>query len=260
MGSTLVDRLDGRVVFLTGGGGVLGSASAELFAREGARVAVVDAHVDTAEKTASAVREVGGEAIALQCDVRVESEVRDAVEATVERWGKLDGLFTNAGIMPHGDESVLDMDTAMWDLVYDVNVKGTALCCKYAVPHIIAAGGGSVVTMSSFLALVGCSNPQEAYGATRGAVISFTRSLAVQLGPRGVRVNALCPGPIETPHVRGFFPTEEARQLRLARVPMARFGRPADVAEPALFLLSDASAWITGQIIVIDGGISINYF
>jgi NAD(P)-dependent dehydrogenase (short-subunit alcohol dehydrogenase family) len=148
----------------------------------------------------------------------------------------------------------------MWDLVYDVNVKGTALCCKYAIPHIVAAGGGSVVTMSSFLALVGCSNPQEAYTATRGAVIAFTRSLAVQFGPRDVRVNALCPGPIETPHVRGFFPTEEARQLRLRRVPLGRFGRPEDVAEPALFLLSDASAWITGQTIVIDGGISINYF
>jgi NAD(P)-dependent dehydrogenase (short-subunit alcohol dehydrogenase family) len=253
-------RLDGRTIFLTGGGGVLGTASAELFAREGARVAVVDAHGDTAERTAAAIREAGGEALALTCDVRVESEVRDAVDATVERWGALDGLFTNAGIMPHGDASVTEMDTAMWDLVYDVNVKGTALCCKYAIPHIVAAGGGSVVTMSSFLALVGCSNPQEAYTATRGAVIAFTRSLAVQFGPRDVRVNALCPGPIETPHVRGFFPTEEARQLRLRRAPLGRFGRPEDVAEPALFLLSDASAWITGQTIVIDGGISINYF
>jgi NAD(P)-dependent dehydrogenase (short-subunit alcohol dehydrogenase family) len=255
-----VGRLDGKVIFLTGGGGALGSASAALFAREGARVAVTDAVLHTAERTAASIREGGGEAMALECDVREEGSVRDAVAATVERWGGVNGLFANAGIMPHGDESVLDMEPEMWDLVYNVNVRGTALCCKYAVPHIEVAGGGSVVTMSSFLALVGCSKPQDAYTATRGAVISFTRSLAVQLGPRNIRVNALCPGPIETPHVRGFFPTEEARRIRLNRVPLGRFGRPEDVAEAALFLLSDASGWITGQTIVLDGGISINYF
>ena len=239
---------------------MLGSASAALFAREGARVAVADTVEETAERTAASVREAGGEAIALTCDVREEDQVREAIAATVERWGGLNCLFANAGIMPHGDESVLEMQTDMWDLVYNVNVRGTALCCKYAVPHIKAAGGGSVVTMSSFLALVGCSSPQDAYTATRGAVISFTRSLAVQLGPSNIRVNALCPGPIETPHVRGFFPTEEARRIRLNRVPLGRFGRPEDVAEAALFLLSGASDWITGQTIVIDGGISINYF
>lgn len=253
-------RLEGKVVFLTGGGGVLGTASAILFAREGARIAVADAVLETAERTVQSIRAAGGDAVALECDVREEDQVRESVEATVERWGRLNALFANAGIMPHADHSVLDMESELWDLVYDVNVRGTALCCKHALPYIEAAGGGSVVTMSSFLALVGCSNPQEAYTATRGAVISFTRSLAVQFGPRNIRVNALCPGPIETPHVRGFFPTEEARRIRLNRVPLGRFGRPEDVAEAALFLLSDASGWITGQTIVLDGGISINYF
>lgn len=259
MASNAMARLDGKVVFITGAGGVLGRAAALLLASEGACVAVADAQRETAERAAEQIRAAGGDAIALECDVRSESDVRDAIAVTVATWNRLDCLFANAGIMPHQDESVLDMHTDLWNLIYNVNVHGTALCCKHAVPHIASQGGGSILTMSSFLALVGCSNPQDAYTATRGAVISFTRSLAVQLGPKNIRVNALCPGPIETPHVRGFFPTEEARTIRLNRVPLGRFGRPEDVAEAVLFLLSDASGWITGHTLVIDGGISVNY-
>jgi NAD(P)-dependent dehydrogenase (short-subunit alcohol dehydrogenase family) len=255
-----MDRLRGKVVFLTGGGGVLGRASALLFAREGARVAVVDMLKDKAEETAQQVIEDGGDALALEADVTDEAAVQQAVESTVKHWGHLDTLFNNAGIMPHQDESVVDMDMELWSGIYAINVQGTALCCKYAVPHIVQVGGGAVVNMSSFMAIMGCAKPQDAYAASKGAIIAMTHSLAVQFGPHGIRVNALCPGPVETEHVRGFFADEAARKLRLDRVPLGRFGRPADVAELALFLASDAASWLTGQAIVLDGGISRNYF
>ncbi len=253
-------RLDGKVAFLTGGGGVLGRATALRFAEEGACVAVVDAVGAAADETVWQMTAAGDEALAVAADIREEAQVRDAVEQTLARWGTLDILVNNAGIMPHQDASVLEMDLALWSQIYAVNVQGTALCCKYAVPHIVAAGGGAVVNMSSFLAEMGCANPQDGYAASKGAIVALTRSLAVQLGPRGVRVNALCPGPIETPHVRAFFADEEGRQKRLARVPLGRFGRPEDVAELVLFLASDAASWLTGQAIMLDGGISVNYF
>ena len=251
--------LDGRVIFLTGGGGVLGRASARLFAREGARVAVSDFVTETAEETVEGIEEDGGEALALRADVTREDEVREAVAAAVGRWGRIDCLFNNAGIMPHEDVSVLDMEDEVWSRVYDTNVRGTALCCKHAIPHIVEVGGGAVANMSSFVHAVGSTKPQDAYTASRGAVVSMTRSLAVQFGRRGVRVNALCPGPIDTEHVRKNFPDEAARQRRLDRIPLGRFGEPEDVAELALFLLSDAAAWITGQAILLDGGISCHY-
>ena len=251
--------MEGRVIFLTGGGGVLGRASARLFAREGARVAVVDFMKETAEETAATVVSEGGEAFVVRADVTQEDEVRQAVAQTVGRWGGIDALFNNAGIMPHEDVSVLDMQDEVWSRVYATNVRGTALCCKHAIPHILDAGGGAVANMSSFVHAMGSTKPQDAYTASRGAVVSMTRSLAVQFGRRGVRVNALCPGPIDTEHVRKNFPDEAARQRRLDRIPLGRFGEPEDIAELALFLLSDAAAWITGQAILLDGGISCHY-
>lgn len=253
-------RLEGKVVFLTGGGGVLGRASAELFAQEGAKVAVIDALKDKAEEAAQRITANGGEAIVLTADVTDEAAVKVAVEATVNHWGHLDTLFNNAGVMPHQDESVLNLDYELLTRIYAINLGGTALCCKYAIPHIIQAGGGAVVNMGSFMAIVGCTRPQDAYSASKGAIIALTHSLAVQFGQYNIRVNALCPGPIETEHVRQFFADENARQLRLDRVPLGRFGRPEDVAELALFLASDAASWLTGQAIVLDGGISCNYF
>lgn len=255
-----MDRLKGKVVFLTGGGGVLGRAIAMLFAQEGARIAVIDMVKDKADETAQLIQDNGGEAISLHVDITGETAVREAVETTVQQWGHLDTLFNNAAIMPHHDISVTNLDVALWSQIYQTNVLGTALCCKYAIPHIISAGGGAVVNMSSFLAFMGCSNPQEAYGASKGAIVALTRSLAVQFGKYSIRVNALCPGPIETEHVRQFFADEAARKLRIDRIPLGRFGRPEDVAEAALFLASDASSWLTGQAIILDGGISCNYF
>ncbi len=252
-------RLQDKVVFITGAGGALGGASSVLFAREGARIAVVDTREHAARVIVESIEEEGGEAIALPADVRAEPQVRAAVDETVRRWGRIDVLFNNAGIMPHADESFLEMDPNLWATIYDINLLGTALCSKYAVPHIIAAGGGAVVNMGSFLEIVGCSAPQDAYAASKGAIAALTRSMAVQLGRRRIHVNALCPGPIETPHVQQFFPNEEARRIRLERVPMGRFGQPDDVAELALYLASSASSWMTGQTLYLDGGISVNY-
>ncbi len=255
-----MNRLHGKVALITGAGGVLGRASALRFAQEGACICVVDQLGEQADETARLIVEHGGEAIAVSADVTDASQVQSAVEATIAYWGHLEILFNNAGVMPHQDESVLSMDVALWSRIYAINVLGTALCCQHAIPHIIAAGGGAVVNMSSFMAFLGCTKPQDGYTASKGAITALTRSLAVQFGHHDIRVNALCPGPIETEHVRRFFADEAARKMRLERVPLGRFGRPEDVAELALFLASDAASWLTGQAIVLDGGISCNYF
>jgi len=161
--------------------------------------------------------------------------------------------------MPHQDRSFLDGDLELWHRISAINLDGTMLCSKYVVPHIIAAGGGAVLNMSSFLAVLGCSFPQDGYTASKGAISALTRSMAVQLGPKGVRVNGIAPGPVLTAHVEQFFPDPDARKIRLARIPLGRFGEPADIAGTAAFLVSDSAAWITGQVLVIDGGISSNY-
>jgi NAD(P)-dependent dehydrogenase (short-subunit alcohol dehydrogenase family) len=254
-----VTRLRDKRALVTGAGGALGRASSLRFAREGARVAVLDVSAEAAQETVALVDAEGGEAIALVADVREEDQVQAAVAAAVQAFGGLDVLFNNAGVMPHQDISFLDADLGLWRTISDINLHGTVLCSKYAVPHLIAAGGGAVVNMSSFLAVLGCSVPQDAYAASKGAVAALTRSMAVQLGGRGVRVNALAPGPVLTAHVEAFFPDEERRRARLDRVPLGRFGRPEDAAALACFLASEDAAWITGQTVVLDGGISSNY-
>jgi NAD(P)-dependent dehydrogenase (short-subunit alcohol dehydrogenase family) len=252
-------QLAGKRAFITGGGGALGRASALAFAREGASLAVVDISADAAEETVRQVTEAGGRATAIVADVSDEAQVAASVTEAVDVLGGLDTLFNNAGIMPHQDGSVLDADLDLWRLIYSVNLQGTALCTKYAAPHIVSAGGGAVVNMSSFLAFLGCTYPQDAYAASKGAIAALTRSMAVQFGPQRIRVNALAPGPILTAHVEQFFPDEDARRVRLARVPLGRFGAPEDAAGLACFLASDSASWITGQVVVLDGGISCNY-
>jgi NAD(P)-dependent dehydrogenase (short-subunit alcohol dehydrogenase family) len=252
-------QLAGRRALVTGAGGALGRASALRFAAEGAGVAVVDIDAEAAAETVALVRAVGGQAVAVTADVRDEAQVVAAVDAAVQELGGLDVLFNNAGVMPHQDISFLDADPLLWTTVHDINLLGTALCSKHAVPHLFAAGGGAVVNMSSFLAVLGCSVPQDAYAASKGAIAALTTSMAVQLGPRGVRVNALAPGPVLTAHVEAFFPDPQARRARLQRFPLGRFGEPADIAALACFLASDDASWITGQTVVIDGGASSTY-
>jgi NAD(P)-dependent dehydrogenase (short-subunit alcohol dehydrogenase family) len=257
-------RLDGKVCFVTGGASGMGRVAAAIFSREGARVAVADVNAEACEAAAAEARAAacgGGDAFAIRCDVTRERDVRDAIAATVARYGRLDVLYNNAGIMMAEDRSVVDTEESVWDRTLAVNLKGIYLCCKHGIPELIRAGGGSVINIASFVALVGCSVPQDAYTATKGAVIALTKSLAVQFGPQGVRSNAICPGPIETPLLTEWLLKDpEARRVRLARNPTGRFGRPEDIVNAGIYLASDESAWTNGAIFVIDGGITSNYF
>lgn len=254
-------RLENKVCFVTGGGSGMGRVAAQSFCAEGARVVVVELSEEPGEAAAAEAKCAGGDAFFVKCDVSSESDVANAVQATVDRYGKIDVLYNNAGIMMEQDRSVIDTDEATWDKTFAVNVKGVFFCCKYGIPELIKAGGGSVINIASFVALVGCSVPQDAYTASKGAVIALTKSLAVQFGPQGVRSNAVCPGPIQTPLMTEWLLKDpEAKQIRLARNPSGRFGKPEDIVNLGVYLASDESAWTNGAVIVLDGGITSNYF
>jgi NAD(P)-dependent dehydrogenase (short-subunit alcohol dehydrogenase family) len=257
-------RLDGKVCFVTGGASGMGRLAAAMFCAEGARVVVADVNAEACEAAAAAAREGAagsGEALALPCDVTRDAEVREAIAATMARYGGLHVLYNNAGIMMAEDGSVVDTEEWVWDRTLAVNLKGIYLCCRHGIPEMIRSGGGSVINIASFVALLGCSVPQDAYTASKGAVIALTKSLAVQFAPRGVRSNAICPGPIETPLLTEWLLADpEARKVRLARNPTGRFGKPEDIVNAGIFLASDESAWTNGAVLVIDGGITSNYF
>jgi NAD(P)-dependent dehydrogenase (short-subunit alcohol dehydrogenase family) len=275
-----VGRLDGKVCFITGGASGMGRVAARLFCGEGARVAIADVSDDAGEAAAAEARAAsgsaadptragaenaagarGGDAFYVACDVTDARAVEAAIGETVRRYGRLDVLYNNAGIMLEEDGSLLDTDDSVWDRTFAVNVRGIQLCCRYGIPELIRGGGGSVINIASFVALVGCSVPQDAYTASKGAVIALTKSLAVQFAPRGVRSNAICPGPIETPLMTEWLLKDpEAKRVRLARNPSGRFGRPEDIAALALHLASDESSWTNGAVLVVDGGITSNYF
>lgn len=254
-------RLRDKVCVITGAGRGMGRVACEMFAREGAKVAAWEVVPTTGEETVGHVRAAGGDATFFACDVSDEASGRAAATATVERYGRIDVLYNNAGIMPEGDHSVVDTSVEVWDRVMAVNVRGTFLTCKYIIPVMLERGRGSIINVASFVALVGCTVPQDAYTASKGAIISLTRSLAIQFRPRGVRSNAICPGPIETPMLMDWLlKDEEARRLRLSRQPSGRFGRPEDIVNCALYLASDESDWTNGAVLVVDGGITVNYF
>ena len=254
-------RLREKVVLITGGAAGMGRLAARTFAREGARVVAVDVAEEAGGEVVAEVARDGGQALFVRADVAREDQVRLAVQRTVERFGRLDVLYNNAGIFPERDGSVVDLEETVWDQVMAVNLKGIYLCCKHAIPALLRSGGGSVINVASFVALVGCSVPQDAYTASKGGVIALTKSLAVQFGPRGIRANAIAPGPIETPLLTSWLLTDpEAKQRRLSRIPMGRFGRPNDIVQMALYLASDESTWVNGSVLVVDGGITSNYF
>lgn len=254
-------RLDGKVTIITGGGSGMGKTAAELFAKEGANVVVADFSEASGEAVVAAVKAAGGQATFVKADVSSEDDARGMVQHAVATYGRVDALYNNAGIMPEADHSVIDTDVATWDKVMAVNVRGVFLGCKYAIPQMLEQGSGSIINIASFVAILGCSVPQDAYTASKGAVLALTRSLAVQFAGQGVRTNAISPGPIETPLLMDWLLKDEAaKQLRLNRNPSRRFGKPEEIVNVGIYLASDESRWTNGANFVIDGGITVNYF
>ena len=238
--------LDGKVCVVTGAAGVIGGATVNVLTREGAVVAGVD------------VKGQVDAALFLTADLTDADQVRSMYAAVAERFGHIDVLFNNAGIALPEDGSVLDTELATWNRVIEVNLTSIFLCCKYGIPHLLRAGGGSVINTSSVVAKVGSAASQIAYTASKGGVLSLSRELGIEFAKRGVRVNALCPGPVDTPLLRALFDsTEEAR--RLVHVPSGRFARAREIAEAVSFLASDASSYINATDFVVDGGITSAY-
>ena len=244
----MAGRLEGKVCVITGAASGIGAATAELFTEEGATVVGVDLDSGAA-----------GE-LAIQADVSDEEQVRDMYAQARRELGHIDVLFNNAGINPNDDTSVLETTLEAWQRVQDVNLRSVFLCCKHGIPHLLDAGGGSVVNTASFVAVMGAAVSQISYTASKGAVLSLSRELGVEFGSRGVRVNALCPGPVNTPLLRELFAKDpEKAQRRLVHVPLGRFGEAREIAQGALFLASDDSSFVTASTFMVDGGISGAY-
>jgi NAD(P)-dependent dehydrogenase (short-subunit alcohol dehydrogenase family) len=252
-------RLDGKVCVITGGGGGIGRASAQRFAAEGASVAVADVIDAAANETVGAIQQDGGVADAFHVDVTDEHSVRALYSAVEARFGGVHVLFNNAGVLLPGDVSVLDTELDVWRRVLDINLTGVFLCCKHGLPKLLAAGGGSVINMGSISGLVGSATSQIAYAATKGGVISLSRDIAVELARKGVRCNALCPGPVETPLAAQLYGDRVAWERRRVHLPTGRMGLPSEIADAALFLASDESTFVTGTCLVVDGGLAIAY-
>jgi NAD(P)-dependent dehydrogenase (short-subunit alcohol dehydrogenase family) len=249
-------RLDGKVCVITGAGGGMGREAALLFSEEGAQVCVADVNLEAAEGTAREARD----AFAQQVDVADEASVKAMMDATSERYGGIDVLYNNAGISPNDDASVLDTSAEAWDRVQAVNTKGVFLCCKHGIPHLQQRGGGSVINVASFVAILGAATSQISYTASKGAVLSMTRELAVQFARENIRVNALCPGPVETPLLLSIFGDDPAAlERRRAHWPMGRLAKPREIVNGALFLASDESSYVTGSTFLVDGGLTAAY-
>jgi NAD(P)-dependent dehydrogenase (short-subunit alcohol dehydrogenase family) len=245
-------RLDGKVAVITGAASGIGRESARRFAAEGARVCVVDLSDEAGERVAD---EVGG--LYLHADVTDEDDV---YAKAAGRYGGIDVLFNNAGISPPDDVSVLDTTLEAWQRVQDVNLKAVFLCCKHGIPHLLARGGGSVVNTASFVAVMGAATSQISYTASKGGVLALSRELGVELARRGVRVNALCPGPVNTPLLQELFAKDpEKAARRLVHLPMGRFAEAAEIAAAACFLASDDASYITASTFLVDGGLSGAY-
>jgi len=250
-----MNRLQDKVCVITGAGGGMGADAAHLFTEEGAKVVVADVDRDAAADVAAAV---GG--LAVQVDVADEESVKAMYVAAAGEYGGIDVLYNNAGISPGDDGSILDTSLEAWERVQAVNTRGVYLCCKHGIPHLLERGGGSVINVASFVAIVGAATSQISYTTSKGAVLSMTRELGVQFARQGVRVNALCPGPVETPLLlRIWSETPGAAERRLVHVPMGRMAKPREIVNAALFLASDESSYVNAATFLVDGGLTAAY-
>jgi NAD(P)-dependent dehydrogenase (short-subunit alcohol dehydrogenase family) len=248
-------RLDGKVAVITGAASGIDRASARRFAAEGAHVVVADLDKDGGTALAE---EIGG--LFVRSDVTDADDVQGMYAAAIERFGGLDVLFNNAGISPPDDDSILETELDAWRRVQEVNLTSVYLCCKYGIPHLLETGGGSVINTASFVAVMGAATSQISYTASKGGVLAMSRELGVQFARQGVRVNALCPGPVNTPLLQELFASDPERAARrLVHVPVGRFAEPVEIANAVLFLASDESSFITANTFLVDGGISGAY-
>lgn len=253
----MAGRLEGKVCVITGAGGGMGREAAIVFTGEGAKVCAADLDEELAEETVS---ECSGDAFALRVNVADEEDVKHLYASTAERYGGVDVLYNNAGISPADDASVLDTSVEAWQRVQDVNAKGVFLCCKHGIPHLLERGGGSVINVASFVAILGAATSQISYTASKGAVLAMSRELAVQFARHGIRVNALCPGPVETPLLLAIFGDDpSAFKRRQVHWPTGRLGKPREIVNAALFLASDESSFVNGAAFVVDGGLTAAY-
>ena len=251
------NRLDGKVCVITGAGGGMGREAAVVFSGEGAKVCVADVDLGIAEETVSLCP---GDALAVRANVADQDEVREMYAATAERFGGIDVLYNNAGISPGDDGSVLDTGIEAWQRVQDVNTKGVFLCCKHGIPYLLERGGGSVINVASFVAILGAATSQISYTASKGAVLAMSKELGVQFARQGIRVNALCPGPVETPLLLAIFGDDPAAfARRQVHWPTGRLGKPREIVDAALFLASDESSFVNGAAFVVDGGLTAAY-
>ncbi|MCB0158398.1 MAG: glucose 1-dehydrogenase [Caldilineaceae bacterium] len=252
-------RLQEKVALITGAGSGIGRETSLLFAQEGAAVVAVDVNLDTAAETAAMVEAAGGRAGAFRADVARADDCAAMVQFAEETFGGLNVLFNNAGIMHAQDDDAVNTAEDIWDLTMAINLKGVWLGCKYGIPALRRAGGGSIINTASFVALVGAATPQLAYTTSKGGVLAMTRELAVVHARENIRVNALCPGPLRTKLLMDFLDTEAKKQRRLVHVPMGRFGEAKEMAYAALYLASDESSYVTGTEFVVDGGLTAAY-
>jgi NAD(P)-dependent dehydrogenase (short-subunit alcohol dehydrogenase family) len=252
-------RLDNKVALITGASSGIGRETALLFAEEGAKVVAVDIHDEGGRETVAMIEAQGGAAVYALANVSQAAHCENMVRIAEETYGKLDVLFNNAGIMHSDDGDSVSTSELVWDLTMNVNLKGVFLGCKYGIPALRRAGGGSVINTASFVAILGAATPQIAYTASKGGVLAMTRELAVIHAREHIRVNALCPGPLRTELLMKFLDTEEKRQRRLVHVPMGRFGEAKEMAKAALYLASDESSYVTGTEFMVDGGITSAY-
>ena len=257
------ERLRGKIALITGGAAGIGQATALLFARSGIDGIVVgDRDVKNGLETVKQIEEITKskhKAIFVEMDLRKKDDIKLAIDKTELKFGKLNILVNNAGIMHSDDDNAVTTEESVWDLTMEINLKGLFLCCKYGIPLLQKSGGGSIINVASFVALRGAATPQVAYTASKGGVLAFSRELAIIHAKENIRVNSLCPGPLRTKLLMDFLNTEEKRQRRLVHMPMGRFGEAKEMAEAITFLASDESSYITGTEFLVDGGLTAAY-